>query len=150
VVKATYDQLEILNTNSRFLHDNLVLCARRLTSLMPEPLSVCFFVNSGSEANDLALRLARNYTKNHDIITLNQYVLVCLSLSEARVHRFSKNLTAISNSCPQIDGMKKFYTEKPQIEGATVKYCATTVTWHSGFIHSCCAQLILSSVLFGI
>lgn len=71
VVKAACDQLEILNTNSRFLHDNLVLCARRLTSLMPEPLSVCFFVNSGSEANDLALRLARNYTKNHDIITLN-------------------------------------------------------------------------------
>lgn len=71
VVKATCDQLEILNTNSRFLHDNLVLCARKLTSLMPEPLSVCFFVNSGSEANDLALRLARNYTKNHDIITLN-------------------------------------------------------------------------------
>jgi len=102
VVKAACDQLEILNTNSRFLHDNLVLCARRLASLMPEPLSVCFFVNSGSEANDLALRLARNYTKNQDIITLNQYVLVRVSLCEARVHRFSKIVTTISNSSPQI------------------------------------------------
>ncbi|KAH8323655.1 hypothetical protein KR067_005778, partial [Drosophila pandora] len=38
---------------------------------MPEPLSVCFFVNSGSEANDLALRLARNFTKRQDVITLD-------------------------------------------------------------------------------
>jgi ethanolamine-phosphate phospho-lyase len=74
VVKAACDQLAVLNTNNRFLHDNLVLCARKLTSLMPEPLSVCFFVNSGSEANDLALRLARAHTKNHDVITLDQYV----------------------------------------------------------------------------
>jgi hypothetical protein len=74
VVKAACDQLAVLNTNNRFLHDNLVLCARKLTSLLPEPLSVCFFVNSGSEANDLALRLARAHTKNHDVITLDQYV----------------------------------------------------------------------------
>jgi ethanolamine-phosphate phospho-lyase len=72
VVRAACEQLVVLNTNSRFLHDNLVICARKLTSLMPEPLSVCFFVNSGSEANDLALRLARSHTKNHDIITLDQ------------------------------------------------------------------------------
>ncbi|PNF21325.1 hypothetical protein B7P43_G02103 [Cryptotermes secundus] len=71
VVKAACDQLAVLNTNNRFLHDNLVICARKLTSLMPAPLSICFFVNSGSEANDLALRLARSHTKNHDIITLD-------------------------------------------------------------------------------
>jgi 4-aminobutyrate aminotransferase and related aminotransferases len=117
---------------------------------MPEPLSVCFFVNSGSEANDLALRLARNYTKNHDIITLNQYVLVCLSLCEARVHRFSKNLTAISNSSPQTGDVKKLYTEKPQIEDAMIKYFVIPVTWHSGFVHPCFTQLILSSILVSI
>ncbi|XP_075216556.1 ethanolamine-phosphate phospho-lyase isoform X2 [Lycorma delicatula] len=71
VVKAACEQISVLNTNSRFLHDNLVLCAQKLTSLFPDPLSVCFFVNSGSEANDLALRLARTHTKHHDVITLD-------------------------------------------------------------------------------
>ncbi|KAI5733379.1 hypothetical protein M8J76_011200 [Diaphorina citri] len=69
VVKAACTQLALLNTNNRFLHDNLVLCARKLASLLPDPLSVCFFVNSGSEANDLALRLARVHTNNDDVIT---------------------------------------------------------------------------------
>lgn len=61
-----------ISTNNRFLHDELVQCAKTLTSKMPASLSVCFFVNSGSEANDLALRLARNYTKRQDIVTLDQ------------------------------------------------------------------------------
>lgn len=71
VVKAACVQLALLNTNNRFLHDNLVLCARKLASLLPDPLSVCFFVNSGSEANDLALRLARVHTNNDHVITLD-------------------------------------------------------------------------------
>ena len=37
---------------------------------MPEPLRVCFFVNSGSEANELALRLARAHTRHEDVIVL--------------------------------------------------------------------------------
>ncbi|XP_063237700.1 5-phosphohydroxy-L-lysine phospho-lyase [Bacillus rossius redtenbacheri] len=71
VVRAATEQLAVLNTNNRFLHDNLVLCAKRLTSLLPEPLSVCFLVNSGSEANDLALRLARAHTGHHDVVVLD-------------------------------------------------------------------------------
>lgn len=72
VVKAGCEQMANLNTNNRFLHDNLVLCAQRLISTMPDELSVCFFVNSGSEANDLALRLAQIHTGNTDVITLEQ------------------------------------------------------------------------------
>ncbi|XP_033871097.1 ethanolamine-phosphate phospho-lyase-like isoform X1 [Acipenser ruthenus] len=71
VVNAAVKQMELLNTNSRFLHDNLVQYAQRLTATLPEQLSICYFVNSGSEANDLALRLARQHTGNEDIITLN-------------------------------------------------------------------------------
>ncbi|KAJ8948390.1 hypothetical protein NQ314_008430 [Rhamnusium bicolor] len=70
VVQAGCDQMTTLNTNNRFLHDNIVLCAKRITSTMPENLKVCFFVNSGSEANDLALRLAQTYTGNKDMIAL--------------------------------------------------------------------------------
>ncbi|KAK9732014.1 Aminotransferase class-III [Popillia japonica] len=68
VVKAACDQIGTLNTNNRFLHDNIVLCAQRILSTMPEELSVCYFVNSGSEANDLAIRLAQIHTGNKDIV----------------------------------------------------------------------------------
>jgi 4-aminobutyrate aminotransferase-like enzyme len=44
--------------------------AERLTELLPEPLRVCYFVNSGSEANELALRLARAHTGRVDVIVL--------------------------------------------------------------------------------
>lgn len=72
VVEAGARQLATLSTNNRFLHDELVQCAQTLADKMPGDLSVCFFVNSGSEANDLALRLARTHTKQLDMITLDQ------------------------------------------------------------------------------
>ncbi|MBL7074256.1 aminotransferase class III-fold pyridoxal phosphate-dependent enzyme [candidate division KSB1 bacterium] len=71
VVKAAQRQIAVLNTNTRYLHDNLVKYAQRLTSKMPEPLSVCFFVCTGSEANDLALRLARTHSKRKDVIVVD-------------------------------------------------------------------------------
>jgi 4-aminobutyrate aminotransferase-like enzyme/Ser/Thr protein kinase RdoA (MazF antagonist) len=70
VVKAAQEQLALLNTNTRYLHDNVNRYAERLTQLLPEPLRVCFFVNSGTEANELALRLARAHTKREDVIVL--------------------------------------------------------------------------------
>lgn len=70
VVRAAQEQLAVLNTNTRYLHDNANRYAERLTSLLPAPLRVCYFVNSGSEANELALRLARTHTGREDIIVL--------------------------------------------------------------------------------
>jgi 4-aminobutyrate aminotransferase-like enzyme/Ser/Thr protein kinase RdoA (MazF antagonist) len=70
VVRAVQEQLAVLNTNTRYLHDNVNRYAERLTRYMPEPLRVCYFVNSGSEANELALRLARTHTRQEDIIVL--------------------------------------------------------------------------------
>ena len=71
VVQAAQAQLALLNTNTRYLHDNLTRYAERLTALMPEPLSVCFILNSASEANELALRLARTYTGHEHLIVLD-------------------------------------------------------------------------------
>ena len=71
VVDATQRQIGILNTNTRYLHDNINGYAERLISLLPEPLEVCYFVNSASEANELALRLARACTKQKDMIVLD-------------------------------------------------------------------------------
>ena len=70
VVRAAQEQLALLNTNTRYLHDNVNRYAERLTQKLPEPLRVCFFVNSGSEANELALRLARAHTRREDVIVL--------------------------------------------------------------------------------
>ncbi len=70
VVRAVQEQVALLNTNTRYLHDNILQYAVRLTALLPAPLRVCFFVNSGSEANELAVRLARTHTGREDIIVL--------------------------------------------------------------------------------
>ena len=71
VAQAAADQMRVLNTNTRYLHDNLVRYAERLTATLPDPLRVCYFVNSGSEANELALRLARAHTGRRDLIVLD-------------------------------------------------------------------------------
>jgi len=70
VVRAVQQQLALLNTNTRYLHQNILRYAERLTALLPKPLQVCYFVNSGSEANELALRLARAQTRSDDVIVL--------------------------------------------------------------------------------
>ncbi|HMD06512.1 MAG TPA: aminotransferase class III-fold pyridoxal phosphate-dependent enzyme [Candidatus Acidoferrum sp.] len=70
VVRAVQEQIALLNTNTRYLHDNVSRYAERLTRLLPKPLRVCYFVNSGSEANELALRLARTHTGREDVIVL--------------------------------------------------------------------------------
>ncbi len=71
VLGAAKKQMAALNTNTRYLHDNLVVYAKQLCSTMPDRLEVCFFVNSGSEANDLALRLARAYTGRRDMAVVD-------------------------------------------------------------------------------
>ena len=58
VVEAVARQLRELTTNTRYLVDGVVDYAERLASLLPDPLEVVMFVNSGSEANDLAYQIA--------------------------------------------------------------------------------------------
>lgn len=71
VLEVAISQMKKLNTNTRYLHDNLNEYAALLLSTLPAPLSRCFFVNSGSEANELALRLAFNYTGNRELVVLD-------------------------------------------------------------------------------
>ncbi len=70
VTAAAMRQLRLLNTNSRFHYEPLVQFAQRLVGLMPAGLESVLFVNSGSEAVDLALRLARAATGRRDVIAL--------------------------------------------------------------------------------
>ncbi|WP_227369467.1 aminotransferase class III-fold pyridoxal phosphate-dependent enzyme [Halomonas sp. M20] len=71
VVEAGARQMAELNTNTRYLHDTIVAYSERLLATLPDHLEVVFLVNSGSEANDLALRLARQYTRRHDVAVID-------------------------------------------------------------------------------
>ena len=70
VAEAAHRQLRLLNTNSRFLYGVMAEYAERLAALLPAPLDRVFLVNSGSEAVDLALRLARASTGRQDVVAL--------------------------------------------------------------------------------
>ena len=75
----------------RFLHDNLVLYAERLAATFPEKLSVVFFVNSGSEANDLALRMVKTHTGSTEVICQDHaYHGHVISLMEISPYKFNK------------------------------------------------------------
>ncbi|TPH16197.1 aminotransferase class III-fold pyridoxal phosphate-dependent enzyme [Litorilituus lipolyticus] len=71
VVAAGQQQMAKLNTNTRYLHDNIVNYADKLLATMPDELSVCMLVNSGSEANELAFRLAKNYTQGTELLVVD-------------------------------------------------------------------------------
>jgi len=71
VVEACVQQMRTLNTNTRYLHENIVNYASKLTQKTPPGLEVCVFTNSGSEANEAALRLARNFAKSDHVIVVD-------------------------------------------------------------------------------
>jgi 4-aminobutyrate aminotransferase-like enzyme/Ser/Thr protein kinase RdoA (MazF antagonist) len=68
VVAALSRQAATLNTHTRYLHDNIVRYAERLAATMPGDLRVCYFVCTGTEANDLAIRIARVVSGHEGVI----------------------------------------------------------------------------------
>jgi 4-aminobutyrate aminotransferase-like enzyme/Ser/Thr protein kinase RdoA (MazF antagonist) len=74
VVAALADQAARLNTNTRYVVDEVVAYADRLAAMLPDPLEVVMFANAGSEANDLAWRIARTVTGRRGmVVTENAY-----------------------------------------------------------------------------
>jgi len=71
ITKAIHDQVDTLQHGTTiYLHPGMPALAKKLASKMPTGLDVTYFVNSGSEANDLAIQMARLYTGNNDVIAL--------------------------------------------------------------------------------
>jgi 4-aminobutyrate aminotransferase-like enzyme len=68
VVRAGQKQMALINTNSRYLHENINALAKELLETLPPELSVLHFVNSGSEANELAIRMVKATTGARDVI----------------------------------------------------------------------------------
>ena len=71
VIQKVREQLDVLqHTTTIYYHPTIAEYGKMLADKMPGDLSVCYFVNSGSEANDLAMLMARLYTGNYDLIAL--------------------------------------------------------------------------------
>ena len=71
VVAAAHRQESTLNTNTRYLHSEALLYASRLADTLPNGLDTVFLVNSGSEANELAIRIARAATGRTEVVCLD-------------------------------------------------------------------------------
>ena len=70
VVAALSEQAANLATHTRYLHENVIRYAERLAETLPGDLGVCMFANSGSEANELAMRIARAVSGNEGAVVL--------------------------------------------------------------------------------
>jgi 4-aminobutyrate aminotransferase-like enzyme len=70
VVEAAQRQLAKLNTNTRYIYDELADYAEKLLKHFPSQLNKVFFVNSGSAASDLAVRMANNHTKSNTMMVM--------------------------------------------------------------------------------
>ncbi|TDD33403.1 aminotransferase class III-fold pyridoxal phosphate-dependent enzyme [Actinomadura sp. KC06] len=94
LVETASRQLGRLNTNTRFVYDTLTEYAERLTATLPDGLDVVYFVNSGSEANDLALRMSRYLTKRDDVVIIDDayhgYTSVVSDVSPSRYKHYGK------------------------------------------------------------
>ncbi|XP_052765476.1 ethanolamine-phosphate phospho-lyase-like isoform X2 [Mya arenaria] len=108
VVNAGQEQMSKLMTCFGFLSDLQVAYAKRIVEMLPENLCVCYFLNSGSEANDLALRLAKSYTKNNDIIVVdhayhgNTENLIKISPSRLKQHNMPIDDWVHVVPCPDV------------------------------------------------
>ncbi len=108
VTGAASAQARRLNTNTRYLTEPAVLLAEELTAKLPAPLEVCLLVNSGTEANDLAWRMARAVTGNRGaIVTQHAYhgwtdAIYALSPEERPSHEATDTVATIA--APGVDG----------------------------------------------
>ncbi|MEO6651698.1 MAG: aminotransferase class III-fold pyridoxal phosphate-dependent enzyme [Ilumatobacteraceae bacterium] len=68
IIAALTEQTALINTHTRYLHGNVIELAERLGALLPGDLSACYFVCTGTEANDLAVQIARTVTGHHGVI----------------------------------------------------------------------------------
>ena len=91
VVQAGQKQMAVLNTNTRYLHPKINEFAAALLKKFPPELCVVHFVNSGSEANELALRMAKTVTQQKDIIALEMgyhgNTQACVDISSYKFNR---------------------------------------------------------------
>lgn len=119
ITKAIHDQVDTLQHGTTiYLHPGMPMLAKKLASKMPTGLDVTYFVNSGSEANDLAIQMARLYTGNNDVIALrNAYHGASPSSNTLTSHstwKYPTNVSAGIHHAINPDPYRSPFTGTPQ------------------------------------
>lgn len=102
VTEAVHRQLRLLNTNSRFNYGVGVEFAERLVELLPEPLDTVFLVNTGSEAVDLALRIAGSATGGSEVLAVRGSYHGWTAATDAISTSLADNPTAVGTRPPNV------------------------------------------------
>ncbi len=127
VARAVARQMTILNTNTRYLYDQMAAYLESLLSRFPRKFTHCFLVNSGSEANDLALRLARNFSGGSELLVIDgAYHGNLTSLVEVSPYKFDgpggKGAPPFVHKVPTPDPYRGLY--RGRTEKTAEKYAA--------------------------
>ena len=138
VVEAGARQMAELNTNTRYLHGSVIDYARRLAATFPDPLGVCFFVNSGSEANDLALRLAAAHTGREEVIVLEHayhgHLRSTIALSPYKVRDPATRIAALPTEPGALESLRSLIDAPAAFYAESLQGCGGQVVYPSGYL----------------
>ena len=136
VVDALQRQARLLNTNTRYLHQTILEYSGRISGLLPASLSVVYFVNSGTEANELALRIARTATGVKETVVLDWgYHGNSGAMVEISPYKFKRKGGFAKPAHVEI-------AEFPNLTGANSKACHWTL---DSLMHSQCQSVLMPS-----
>lgn len=148
VVSAVQDQVATLNTNTRYLHPTIVMLAQQLLQLFPNnnnnKFQKVYFVNSGSEANDLALRLARAHTQSlHTIVLDHAYHGHTHATLQVSPYKFNHSQESILESNPYITKVPcpNLYRGLHSNKFKEEEDSNNIIDWYAKYVTNACLEL---------
>lgn len=167
VVDAGQKQMAKLNTNTRYIYDSLNEYSANLLKKFPAPLNKVFFVNSGSAATDLALRMARNFTQKNivavvehgyhgntqSVIEISHYKFagkggagvsgntICLPIPDTYRGEFKCENAGTSYVQKAIDQMRPFEGEIAAFIAEPIVGCAGQIPLAKGYLKEIYAEI---------
>jgi 4-aminobutyrate aminotransferase-like enzyme/Ser/Thr protein kinase RdoA (MazF antagonist) len=135
VAETAARQLRKLNTNSRFNYEAVVEFSERLAAMLPEPLDTVFLVNSGSEASDLALRLAMTATGRRDVVAVREAYHGWTYATDAVSTSVADNPNALATRPDWVHTVESPNSFRGKFRGADAgRYASEAVTQIEGLI----------------
>ncbi len=135
VAETAARQLRRLNTNSRFNYEAVVEFSERLAAMSPDPLDTVFLVNSGSEASDLALRLAMAATGRRDVVAVREAYHGWTYATDAVSTSMADNPNALATRPDWVHTVESPNSFRGKFRGAdAVRYAGEAVAQIEGLI----------------